>query len=107
MVSASTDNTVAVWDVLTGETTQRFRFPSPVLKVQFHPRKEAEILVCPIKHPPVIVNLEDGSHRILPVGNGNGEHDEGDSSQVRKPSCDRFPGFGSLKIIWNLHSNFK
>ena len=95
MVSASTDNTVAVWDVLTGETTQRFRFPSPVLKVQFHPRKEAEILVCPIKHPPVIVNLEDGSHRILPVGNGNGEHDEGDSSQVRKLDRDRFPGFGS------------
>ena len=33
VVSASTDNTVTLWDVLSGECDQKFRFPSPVLKV--------------------------------------------------------------------------
>lgn len=37
-LSASTDCVVSVWDVLTGECDYTFRFPSPVLKVQFHPR---------------------------------------------------------------------
>jgi len=67
LVSASTDNTVLVWDVLSGECEQRFRFPSPVLRVQLHPRREQELLVCPMKHPPVVVALADGSHKILPV----------------------------------------
>ena len=34
VVSASTDNTVTLWDVLTGECDQKFRFPSPVLRVR-------------------------------------------------------------------------
>ncbi|XP_063304433.1 retinoblastoma-binding protein 5-like [Pelobates fuscus] len=38
LVSASTDNMVSLWDVLSGDCDQRFRFPSPILKVQFHPR---------------------------------------------------------------------
>ncbi|KAK7491011.1 hypothetical protein BaRGS_00017707, partial [Batillaria attramentaria] len=38
LLSAATDNTVSVWDVLTGENERTYRFPSPVLKVQFHPR---------------------------------------------------------------------
>ena len=38
ILSAATDNVVSVWDVLTGECDKSFRFPSPVLKVQFHPR---------------------------------------------------------------------
>ena len=32
LVSASTDNNVSVWDVVTGECEQRLRFPSPVLR---------------------------------------------------------------------------
>ena len=38
LLSASTDNMVSVWDVLSGECDKTFRFPSPVIKVQFHPR---------------------------------------------------------------------
>lgn len=40
LVSASTDNMVSQWDVLTGDCDQRFRFPSPILKVQYHPRDQ-------------------------------------------------------------------
>ncbi|KAF2981754.1 hypothetical protein EK904_009377 [Melospiza melodia maxima] len=40
LVSASTDNIVSQWDVLSGDCDQRFRFPSPILKVQYHPRDQ-------------------------------------------------------------------
>ena len=42
---------------------QRFRFPSPVLRVQFHPRNENILLVVPMKHAPVVVNVATGTHR--------------------------------------------
>ena len=38
LLSAATDNTACVWDVMTGECDKSYRFPSPVLKAQFHPR---------------------------------------------------------------------
>ena len=38
LLSAATDNTVSVWDVFLGECDKTYRFPSPILKVQFHPR---------------------------------------------------------------------
>lgn len=59
VVSASTDNTVTLWDVLSGECDLKFRFPSPVLKVQFHPRDEKEILVTPMRHAAVVVTLTE------------------------------------------------
>jgi len=59
VVSASTDNTVTLWDVLSGECDLKFRFPSPVLKVQFHPREERELLVTPMRHAAVIVTLNN------------------------------------------------
>ncbi|XP_053310361.1 retinoblastoma-binding protein 5 isoform X3 [Spea bombifrons] len=67
LVSASTDNMVSLWDVLTGDCDQRFRFPSPILKVQFHPRDQNRVLVCPMKSAPVMLNLSDSSHVVLPV----------------------------------------
>ncbi|XP_037093923.1 retinoblastoma-binding protein 5 homolog [Pollicipes pollicipes] len=66
LVSACTDNTVSVWDVLSGECEQRYRFPSPILKVQFCPRGRRAILVCPLKHAPVVVTIDEG-HKVLPV----------------------------------------
>ena len=36
-----------------------FRFPSPVLRVQYHPREEHEILVSPIRHAAVVVYLPE------------------------------------------------
>jgi COMPASS component SWD1 len=44
----------------------RFRFPSPVLRVQFNPRKWSELLVVPMRHAAVLISLE-GGHRLVPV----------------------------------------
>lgn len=75
IVSASTDNTVSVWDVLNGDCDQKFRFPSPVLKVQFHPRVEEDILVTPMRHAAVVVTLNpeatSNSHRTVPLDDEN------------------------------------
>ncbi|MEE6508033.1 hypothetical protein FKM82_018525 [Ascaphus truei] len=67
LVSASTDNMVSLWDILSGDCDQRFRFPSPILKVQFHPRDQNKVLVCPMKSAPVMLTLSDSSHVVLPV----------------------------------------
>ncbi|XP_070601561.1 retinoblastoma-binding protein 5 isoform X1 [Erythrolamprus reginae] len=67
LVSASTDNMVSQWDVLTGDCDQRFRFPSPILKVQYHPRDQNKVLVCPMKSAPVMLTLSDSKHVVLPV----------------------------------------
>lgn len=57
LVSASTDNTVCVIDVLSSDIIAKWRFSTPVLKVQFNPRNENLILVCPLKHAAVIIHL--------------------------------------------------
>ena len=44
----------------------RFRFPSPVLRVQFNPRRATELLVVPMRHAAVLISLE-GGHRLVPV----------------------------------------
>uniref|UniRef100_A0A8D0A137 Retinoblastoma binding protein 5 n=1 Tax=Sander lucioperca TaxID=283035 RepID=A0A8D0A137_SANLU len=67
LVSASTDNIVSQWDVLTGDCDQRFRFPSPILKLQCHPRDMDKVLVCPMKSAPVLLTLSDSKHVVLPV----------------------------------------
>lgn len=36
LVSASTDNNVCIWDILSGECEQKYRFPSPILKVNLN-----------------------------------------------------------------------
>lgn len=40
LLSGSTDWNVSVWDILTGECDQKYRFQSPIAKVQFHPRNK-------------------------------------------------------------------
>uniref|UniRef100_A0A1B6G611 Uncharacterized protein n=3 Tax=Proconiini TaxID=565685 RepID=A0A1B6G611_9HEMI len=66
LLSASTDNNVCIWDVLSGECEQKYRFPSPILKVQFHPRNDKVFLVCPMRHAAVLVDT-DGDHKIVPL----------------------------------------
>ncbi|GFS82950.1 retinoblastoma-binding protein 5 homolog [Nephila pilipes] len=66
LLSASTDNTVSMWDVLSGECEYRYRFQSPILKVQFHPRNDKMLLVCPMKHAAILVNVDE-NHSIVPL----------------------------------------
>lgn len=66
LLSASTDNNVCVWDVLSGTCEEMYKFSSPVLKVQYHPRKNNLFLICPLKHAAVLVDTEVG-HKIVPL----------------------------------------
>jgi len=67
ILTSSTDWSVGLWDVLSGNCETRYRFPSAIHKVQFHPRNSKLFLVCPLKHAPVLVDV-DKKHHILPVG---------------------------------------
>ncbi|XP_075224738.1 retinoblastoma binding protein 5 [Lycorma delicatula] len=109
LLSASTDNTVCIWDVLSGECELKYRFPSPVLKVQFQPRNDRLFLVCPMRHAAVLVDT-DGDHKIVPL-------DE-DSDLAIVASFDRrgqhiYTGNAKGKILvltcpdLNLKSSFK
>ncbi|XP_046384514.1 retinoblastoma-binding protein 5 homolog [Ischnura elegans] len=66
LLSASTDNNVCIWDVLSGECERKYQFPSPILKVQFHPRNSSLFLVCPMRHAAIVVSTE-GQHQTVPV----------------------------------------
>ncbi|KAK2167380.1 hypothetical protein NP493_1276g00021 [Ridgeia piscesae] len=70
LLSTATDNTVSVWDVETGECDKTFRFPSPVIKAQFHPRDSTKFLVCPMKHATVLMTI-DGQHQQVPLDEEN------------------------------------
>lgn len=67
LLSASTDNNACIFDVLSGDCEKKYRFPSPVLKVQFHPRNESsQFLVCPMRHAAILVQVT-GNHDVLPI----------------------------------------
>lgn len=66
IASASTDDTVCIWDILTGECEQKYRFPCPVLKVQYEPRNMGRLLVCPMRHAAVLVDV-NGGHQVIPI----------------------------------------
>uniref|UniRef100_A0A182JA02 Uncharacterized protein n=2 Tax=Anopheles atroparvus TaxID=41427 RepID=A0A182JA02_ANOAO len=68
LLSASTDNNVCIWDVLSGDCEQKYRFPSPILKVQFHPRNDDKFLVCPMRYAAIMVDV-GGKHECLPLDN--------------------------------------
>lgn len=57
---------MCIWDVLSGECEQRYRFPTPILRVQFDPRRDKRFLVCPVRHAALLVDT-DGEHKILPI----------------------------------------
>lgn len=68
LLSGSTDNNVCIWDLLTGDCENKYRFPSPILKIQFDPRNDLRFLVCPMRYAAVVVEV-GGSHKCLPLDN--------------------------------------
>nr|ALJ75661.1 RBBP5 [Schmidtea mediterranea] len=71
LLSASTDNHISIWDIITGDALETFRLPCPVLKVQCHPRDCTKILVCPLRHAPVILNTVSYQRSILQFEDDN------------------------------------
>lgn len=67
LLSASTDNNACIWDVLTGDCDNKYRFPSPILKVQYHPRNDLKFLVCPMRYAAILVEVGGGKHQVLPI----------------------------------------
>ena len=59
LLSGSNDWNVSVWDVLSGECDQKYRFQSPVTKVQFHPRNKfvPQILILHVLTVPLHTSL--------------------------------------------------
>lgn len=59
----------------------RWRFPSPLLKTQFNPRNDKFVLVCPVKHPPILIEIDYEEskidYRVLPI-----DHESGDVNIV-------------------------
>ena len=65
IATSSTENFVCIWSTSTGTCLKRISFlHSPILKVQFHPRNSSFLLICPMKHPPVLIN-QNGEHQIV------------------------------------------
>ncbi|CAL8147087.1 unnamed protein product [Orchesella dallaii] len=63
ILTSSTDHTVKIYDVVSGDCEYVYRFPSAVLRAQFHPRNPKILLVNPFGHAAVLVNT-DGNHKI-------------------------------------------
>lgn len=67
IATSSTDNTVCIWYTATGRCRTRIScIQSPILKIQFHPRDSSCLLVCPLKHPPVVID-QTGQHTIVTI----------------------------------------
>ncbi|KAG9509291.1 Retinoblastoma-binding protein 5-like protein, partial [Fragariocoptes setiger] len=69
---ASLDNSVTVWDVMSAKCLLKWQFPSPLIKVQFNPRNDQVILVCPYKHPTVLLHVKSyeknkSNHYVVPT----------------------------------------
>uniref|UniRef100_A0A915L636 Anaphase-promoting complex subunit 4-like WD40 domain-containing protein n=1 Tax=Romanomermis culicivorax TaxID=13658 RepID=A0A915L636_ROMCU len=61
LLTSSSDNTVAVWNIVSNECIKRFRFNSLITKVQFHPRNDDMFMVCSLKNAVVSLRLSDQS----------------------------------------------
>lgn len=67
IATSSTDNSVCIWQTSTGRCRTRIScLQSPILKVQFHPRNSSYLLICPMKHPPILID-ETGKHTIVSI----------------------------------------
>ncbi|CAF0839317.1 unnamed protein product [Rotaria sordida] len=67
IATSSTDNTVCIWYTATGRCHTRIScIQSPILRVQFHPRNSSYLLICPMKHPPVLID-NNGKHTIVTI----------------------------------------
>jgi len=86
LLSSSTDWTVNLFDVLSGNIDIKIEFESAILSSQMHPKSSRFCIVCPHLDTPVLVELETGEKKVLPV-----EEDEDEKKGIS--SNDNNDGF--------------
>jgi len=78
LLSASTDWTVKLWDVLSGNVEHSLLLDSAILFCQIHPRDPDQYLVLPMLDLPRFGNWKTGERKILP------QHRKAQAKQVNK-----------------------
>lgn len=80
LATSSTDNSMAVWNVLQKELVVRWFSRAPIMKVQFNPRDAEFLLVSPNRRPPVLLRIQDtkACPREIPIE----EDDDVDSNII-------------------------
>lgn len=58
LITTGLDNSVAIWNILSNECLFRFRMSSPILKSQFNPRNDSLVLICPLRYPGILLELD-------------------------------------------------
>lgn len=101
LVSASLDNTVAIWDVLSNECLTRLKFPSPIVKAQLNPRNENFLLVSLIKYPSILVAIDYDKELInyTPIPLDEGEPDPNIISTFDRRGQYIYSGNGVGKLV--------
>lgn len=65
LASASLDNSIAIWDVEAGECLIRWVYKAPLMKVQFNPRDDKLLIVCPYRHPSILLKVDDKKKQVI------------------------------------------
>ncbi|XP_075225799.1 retinoblastoma-binding protein 5 homolog [Lycorma delicatula] len=71
ILSSSTDKTVYIHDVFTGNCELKFRLPSEVVKVQFKPRNNTTFLVSTTRHAAVLIHTNNAFKVVPKVEEGD------------------------------------
>lgn len=66
LLSASSDWTVKLWDVLSGNVDQTLQLESAALFCQIHPRDPNQYVVLPVMERPLLGNWKTGERTVLP-----------------------------------------
>lgn len=63
LVTGSLDNSIAIWYVPTGECLMKWTYKAPIMKVQFNRRNENLILICPFRHPALLMEVQEDKEK--------------------------------------------
>ncbi|CAO3563655.1 unnamed protein product [Mortierella alpina] len=73
LLSSSRDWSCIVWDLLTGTKKHTFRFDTPVLNAQFHPKNNSLFIAALHQGKAVMVDFTDGIKRLPILKDSHGE----------------------------------
>eukprot|EP00117_Sycon_ciliatum_P017386 scpid27994/ scgid16400/ Retinoblastoma-binding protein 5 len=67
LASASLDWNVSIWHILSGECVTTYSMLSPPAGLVWHPKGEPRLLVCPMKHAPILIHTDTKEQFTLPI----------------------------------------